>query len=273
MVMRMRTPLSLCALALVGFVGAGCQRLDGGDASGGGPSSMSAGNDDDTGGGTLLASGGDESSEDGGGIMGSGCDPVAQTDCDPGEKCTATLSGAGLTYACVGEVGTLQEQETCTVSLEDGLDGCFAGTVCLGDESGTCRPLCEGENDCEDGLCVEDPFDTVPHCAADCSPFEPSCPSPLECRRQGDRFVCLDPAEGDVGGAGAECQVAQDSGCSEGHVCVPGALVPGCETTSCCVTLCDLDSVDGCPAPATCNAAIGTPAPGFESIGACFVPA
>ncbi|MEM6292899.1 MAG: hypothetical protein AAGA54_16610 [Myxococcota bacterium] len=270
----MKTSLSLLALALVVSAGVGCQRLDGGGDDGGGPSTMSAGNLDDSGGGTLLESGDDGSSDDGGGgIMGSGCDPVEQADCDPGEKCTAVLAGAGLAYACVSEVGTLQPQESCTVNLEDGLDGCVAGTVCLGDETGTCRPLCEAENDCTGGLCVEDPFDDVPHCAADCSPFEPSCPSPSECRRRGDRFVCLDPSEGDVGGAGSECQVEQDSGCAEGHVCVPGALVPNCETTSCCVTLCDLDSVDSCASPATCNAAIGSPAPGFESIGACFVPA
>jgi hypothetical protein len=37
--------------------------------------------------------------------------------------------------------------------------------------------------------------------------------------------------------------------------------------------LCDLGGADPCDVPATCNAVIDAPAPGFEGIGACFVPA
>jgi len=159
------------------------------------------------------------------------------------------------------------------VSLSDGLDDCAAGSVCLGDEAGTCRPLCESESDCTGALCIEDPFAGVPHCANDCSPFEPSCASGLQCRRQSDRFSCIDPVPGDDGGPGEPCSIIDDAGCAGGLVCISGALVPGCGTQGCCVTLCDLDAQSTCSAPTTCTPALESPAPGFEAIGACFVPA
>lgn len=264
------------ALALATLCG--CQRLDGDDDSGSGSgngNSESAGNiDDDGGGGTLLSDGNASEAESSGGSEAmEGCDAVLQTDCDEGEKCTAILSGGVVQYTCVTDDGMLETDATCTVSLTDGLDGCLSGLVCLGDDAGTCRPHCDTANDCEASLCLEDPIHEVRHCAAQCSPFEPLCPSTLQCRRRGDRFACVDPQEGDVGGAGTTCNLADDGGCAAGLLCVPGALAPGCENANCCVPLCDLSSADSCNAPATCNGALIAPAPGFENVGACFVPA
>ncbi len=253
---------------------AGCQRLDAEDDGNDSGDSVSNGNATTEGGGTLIGSGGDTTEgEDDEEDPSDGCDPVAQTGCGGGEKCTALISGAGLAYACVTDSGPLQPQEACQVSLDDGIDGCSAGYVCLGEEDGICRAHCASESNCPSGLCLEDANDSVLHCADECSPFEPSCPSPLQCRRRGDRFACVDGQQGDVGGAGSDCMVEADIGCGEGLLCVPGALVPACETTNCCVPLCDLDAVDSCSAPSTCSAALGTAAPGFENIGACFVPA
>ena len=44
-------------------------------------------------------------------------------------------------------------------------------------------------------------------------------------------------------------------------------------TDNCCTALCDLSGADPCIAPATCVQVLMGPAPGFEDIGACFVPA
>ena len=220
---------------------------------------------------SLLQGASEDGSDDGG--MEFGCNPVTSAECGVGEKCTAVLEGSSPSFACVGETGTQGIGESCDVSLDDGLDGCTLGSVCLGDEAGTCRPLCNSATDCTSAQCLNDPIHGVPHCAADCSPFEPTCAGALQCRRQSDRFSCVDALPGDVGGEGDPCELQSDAGCGEGLMCIPGALVPGCTSGGCCVSLCDLDSVDPCDAPATCNNALEAPAPGFESIGACFVPA
>ncbi len=269
--MRIFSSWASVGLAVVSL--AGCQRLDGGDEPNTPPDTdgMSAGNLDDVSGGSLLESGGEDTGSDE--DPQEECNPVTGAPCTEGEKCTVIRSGGSFDYVCVGESGTTPLGNACTVSLQDGLDGCTAGSVCLGADAGTCRPLCKSNADCEGATCVADPFDGVPHCADDCSPFEPACAGMLQCRRQGDRFSCLDALPGDVGGGGDACQLQGDAGCGEGFVCLSGALVPGCGTAGCCVSVCDLDAADTCSAPSTCTSVLEGPAPGFEAIGACFVPA
>jgi len=250
----------------------GCQRLDDSNTQPGGDVPFDTDAFDEGDSSDSLLQGASEGGSEGGGLE-FGCNPVTNADCSEDEKCTAVLAGASLSYACVGETGTQGIGESCDISLDDGLDGCTVGTVCLGDEIGTCRPLCNGDGDCTSAQCLEDPIHDVPHCAADCSPFEPSCGSGLQCRRQSDRYSCIDPLPGDVGGEGEPCELQSDAGCGEGLMCITGALVPSCTSSGCCVSLCDLDALDPCNAPSTCNAALEAPAPGFESIGACFVPA
>jgi len=261
---------SLCLAGLVVF---GCQRVDGDEANDDGNTPVDTDIDDDgLSGGSLLESGTFSDEDDDGGIEVM-CNPVTSMECNDGEKCTVVLQGGAPTFACVGEAGSTAIGEDCTVSLEDGLDGCTAGSVCLGEDAGTCRPLCDSPVDCTSALCLEDPIHGVPHCAPDCSPFEPACSSLLQCRRQHDRFSCVDALPGDVGGTGEPCSLQGDAGCGQGLMCVTGALVPDCATAGCCTPLCDLDGGAGCSAPATCSPALEGPAPGFESVGACFVPA
>ena len=106
-----------------------------------------------------------------------------------------------------------------------------------------------------------------------CTPFASPCPTPLACRRNGDRFSCQFLAAGDVGGPGDACGVTDDAGCAPGLVCLPGALVPDCTNDNCCAPVCDTTDADPCIAPASCLPIIESPAPGFDTIGACFVPA
>ena len=265
------TCILLGSLALLAL---GCQRLDEPDddpTSGGGPVDTGAGpggddnpfesDDDDD---ALDESGG------GGGEM--ACDPTFQTGCNPNERCTVV--GTGPIFGCVPDDGSLEPGDPCTV-VGGGADGCPAGFACVAGEGGdgTCLQLCLGSADCDQAVCESAAAGSVPFCADDCSPFESLCPAPLACRRNGERFSCQVPSPDDVGGPGAPCGIEEDAGCGSGTVCIPGALVPECTEPNCCAPLCDLEAMDACGAPATCNAVLAAPAPGFEAIGACFVPA
>jgi hypothetical protein len=264
----LHAPLGSLALGLALAV-SGCQRLaveDRGDPWQDIP-------EDDTGVGTFSP-GDDDDDDDGGGGLESGCNPIDQTGCDADQKCTAVLiPGEHDAYACVSDSGLLEPFSPCTASLHDGLDGCPAGYVCLeGAETGACVPLCLTHGNCDDGLCVYHSVDQIRHCADECSPFSPSCVTPLECRRGSDRFLCKFPTVGDTGTQGDPCDPDEDSGCSAGFACLPGALVPGCTDGNCCTSLCDLSGPEPCTAPSTCHSVLANPAPGFGDIGACFVP-
>jgi hypothetical protein len=248
-----------------------CQQLPESAEDDDGP--VTTATDGTTGGGSFLPIS-SESGDPGGEAGESECDPVAQTGCGADERCTAQKVGASVVYTCVADTGIFDPFGSCTPALTTGDDGCPAAYACLGTETqGACVPLCLGDGDCSGGVCRPDPFDFVPHCANDCSPFEPSCPSPLQCRRHEDRFACSFAREEDVGVAGDPCMLTDDAGCASGFACIPGELVPGCTETNCCTPLCDLGGADPCPSPTTCALATESPAPGFEHIGACFVPA
>lgn len=269
--MRACLALSLVLLSLP----LGCQRLPEDDeGGGGGPSDPT-----DPTSGTFLP--GDEGRPDGADDSeetegpGSTCDPVDQTGCSSGQKCTAIVTGGAVSYTCATAPGGLGPSEACNASPSDGIDECPAGYACLADEAeaALCAPLCQAHADCTQALCVAARETGIPYCANDCSPFESPCPTPLQCRRNGDRFSCLFLGIGDVGGEGEGCDVTDDAGCGAGMVCLPGALLPGCAHDNCCASVCDTSEADPCQTPATCLPILQNPAPGFESIGACFVPA
>jgi len=250
----------------------GCQRLPGDE---GDPPPSTDPTDDGPGGTLLPPSNNDDDNADETGDSMNACDPTSQVGCTTDEKCTAILSGGEVIYACVADSGTLNPSAPCTASHEDGIDGCAAGTVCLEDEGGNgiCSLLCETNGDCEQADCLRARESDIPYCAADCSPFGSFCPAPTQCRRNGNRFSCSFIGLADVGGDGSPCAISQDGGCAPGLVCVPGALVPNCGSDNCCVGLCDVGDSDPCASPSTCNAILTGAAPGFEDIGACFVPA
>lgn len=248
----------------------GCQRLPGtGEDSGSGPSS-----DDTTGFATLLP--GDENDDAADAETGSNnvCDPASQTGCPMGQKCTAIVTAGEVVYTCAAAPGGLDPYEACVASLTDGIDGCPAGFACIADEAGAglCAALCEANGDCEQGQCVPARESDIPYCADDCNPFASACPAPLQCRQNGDRFSCEFLGVGDVGGTGAACAPMEDAGCAPGLVCLPGALIPDCSTDNCCTTVCDTTDANPCVSPSSCIPLLSGAAPGFESIGACFVP-
>lgn len=271
---------SVCAVTLL-LATTACQRIP----DEGGPITSAGGGGGDTGGtfgpGTFgtadptnnPADGSDVGDDEGGGEP--PCDPVEQSGCNDAERCTVVGSDDGEpTFGCVSDSGALQPFDACTADAA-GQDGCPAGHACVADIAGegACMPLCATSNDCDLGSCTTSTFGVIPYCADDCSPFEPLCAAPTQCRRNGERFSCRVPQESDVGGAGSPCIQLDDGGCTSGLICVPGALVPDCTEQNCCAPLCDVDELGACASPATCSPALEAPAPGFESIGACFVPA
>ncbi len=239
------------------------------------------------GGGGTDTDGGGGADTDGGEIPGDvvfECDPMAQDCPNNGEKCAPILSsGAQNLYTCVQDSGGLTLFDPCTPDPATGVDQCAPGLVCLDDANGVglCLELCLSETDCEQALCLDDPFERVPYCALECDPFNPLCAPGVDCRRERDRFTCKFAEDGDDGFVLDPCDSGTDEGCGSGVVCIPGALIPGCEAAGCCTPVCNSDddqSLAECQsaldsAAASCVPLFVSPAPGFEGYGACLVPA
>jgi hypothetical protein len=278
----LQTPLSSVArvAALVALAAAvvACQRVPDESLS-------SAGSDETTGGSSSGSSSTGAASNSGNDSSGSvlpeyRCDPADITSCADDEKCTAVFQGPYQNlYQCVPNDTANQLYESCAPSPYDGQDGCPPGTYCGVDSfdntTGRCVPLCKKDVDCGAGACLTNPFDQVPYCGDACDPLQPSCADGLQCRRGQSSFACSFYAiELDIGEYSAQCYPEYDVGCREGYICLPGALVPACAspTEYCCTDVCD-QGADPCDSPASCNEIFTDPLPGFEWVGACYVPA
>jgi hypothetical protein len=118
------------------------------------------------------------------------CDPVAQTGCDPGEKCTFIPDEVNPDefHTFCGPDGTGQLGGACANDPVSGLDDCVAGLFCL---NGICQEICSSAPD--------------------------SCPSGYSCTE----FV--NPVLVDAPGTGfclVECNpLAEPTGCGEGEAC------------------------------------------------------
>lgn len=267
-------PVRLALLSLVALAAVACQRVPGDDE----PMEESSGTD--SGGEVVTDSGLDAE----GGNNNNGpqfeCEPGDETSCSMGQKCTAVSDGGPQNhFKCVPDDGKLLPGDDCTPASGTGQDGCTSGHVCLvsglDDTQGRCLAACRNDDDCEPDACEISPFTLTTFCAAACDPLAPACDSGFGCRQSEDRFTCsMTLDETDIGQPGEPCDVFNLRGCADNLACMPGALVPGCASQSCCTTVCDLAAGDGqCPGGTLCNQMFATPAPGFESIGACFVPA
>lgn len=206
------------------------------------------------------------------------CDPNDEEACPEGEKCTPLeMGGKQNVYDCVEDTLEHGLFEDCEPAPKTGKDGCPAGSVCLGEdfdsENGLCLPMCKSGGDCELALCIGHVFTKVQHCSDHCDPLLPMCGNPkLDCLHTEDRFTCKYATEEDDGSYGEPCDGISDRGCAQGAVCLQGEVVPGCAAGFCCTTVCDLDEPDPCTSPATCNPLEMAAPPGFEHIGACYVP-
>lgn len=208
------------------------------------------------------------------------CEPGDDGDCPSGEKCTAISKGGPQNhFECVPDDGVLIPGDECTPAEGTGQDGCTSGHVCLRTDPdaqlGRCLEACRNDADCGAGSCRESPYTLTTFCAAACDPIVPECEAGFGCRQSADRFVCdMLLTETDVGQAGASCSEVALRGCAASLACLNGALIPGCFGSACCADVCDLTVGDaGCPSGTLCRPLFTSPAPGFENVGACYVPA
>jgi hypothetical protein len=209
-----------------------------------------------------------------------GCDPGDEKSCPTGEKCTAISEGGPQNhFQCVPDDGMLIPGDECTPAEGTGQDGCTTGHVCLRNDPdaqlGRCLAACTNDDDCEPGACQESPYTLTTFCADPCDPIVPECDMGFNCHQTDDRFVCdMLLSDTDIGQAGEPCDAVGLRGCAANLACLNGALVPGCFGQSCCATVCDLTVGDEqCPSPTLCRPLFTAPAPGFENVGACYVPA
>ena len=265
-----RPTVSTRALLLGLLLLGACQRVPLGDLPA---------DDDMTGSTSGPAQVTDGPADDGGGGLRFDCEPGDDRSCGPGEKCTAISDGGPQNhFICVPDDAAILPGDECTPAEGTGQDRCATGYACLrsqpGDALGRCFPLCRNNDDCEPGACETSPYTLTPFCADPCDPLAPACPPGLACRQTEDRFVCgMNIAEVDVGQSGELCDFSQRRGCAENLICMPYALVAGCSFSACCTTVCELDGLGPqCSAPALCRSPFAQPAPGFEALGACYVP-
>ena len=215
------------------------------------------------------------------------CD-LFQQDCPTGEKCMPWGNDGGAAWnstrcapvaAAPGAPG-----DPCTVegSAVSGIDDCERGAMCLeldANNHGTCHALVSGSR--TNPMCL-DKFGppelasggAFNRCRLSCSPLESSCPDGQGCYyksalyHEGGLFGCAHDGSGAIGNTGDACEFVQ--GCDNGHACVAGRLVPGCESPGCCAPHCDLDA-PACPEGTTCQEWWWDhgPPPGQEDVGVC----
>jgi len=199
---------------------------------------------------------------------GNGCDPVAQTGCDPGDACDvisrADLEGTVTHLTDCRRADAVAPPNRCVAGMT-----CAPGALCV-NLSGArhCMQICAGEADCAGPtqclqLDAEVPFGV---CTADCDLLaNTGCPAGLDClagtipRVDGGRTTaafCVAAGAVPIGGS---CDSAA-FGCEAPAACIGGR----------CVALCDRAASD-CTPPATCQAfSEGDPAVSGTPVGVCL---
>jgi hypothetical protein len=132
-----------------------------------------------------LADAGDhDAGGDGGGVVDPACDPVAQSGCGPGQKCTYVIDEAGppqLSRTQCADDGTVAIDGACGLQSETVpiFDNCVAGAYCIDD---VCKKICSNApNSCDDGFVCStyvDTFEDFPDvgvCVPGCDPVSQNC--------------------------------------------------------------------------------------------------
>ncbi len=157
------------------------------------------------------------------------CDPVAQTGCTGGEKCTITVFGIpGCAPAGDANVG-----RDCTTSPDD----CAPGTFCTTEEfdaaEGICLQFCIPSNrDCGCGksCAFNPPFETYDYgvCAPPCDPLVQACTGGRACYLDdyGNTSCVLPWREG---GQDESCFIFES--CGVGLTCLGGTCKAFCDVT------------------------------------------
>ncbi|MEM7158075.1 MAG: ribulose phosphate epimerase [Myxococcota bacterium] len=230
--------------------------------------------------------------EDTDGVIVPGCDIFAQ-DCPEDEKCMPYANDGGGSWNATQCVpisdNPAQPGDTCYVegSGTSGYDDCDIASMCWDVDpetnAGTCVPMCAGDPSaplCEDpdAACTVTNEGVIALCLPSCDPLVQDCAEGQACYPVADEWVCAPDASGEMGAAGDSCEFINV--CSPGNICVGAAAWPDCQgSVGCCSPVCDLEDVDAdaeCPGTGqTCQPWYeeGDAPPGYESVGACALPA
>ena len=217
---------------------------------------------------------------------------VWDQDCGDGEKCNPYADDGGPIWnaaKCVqiaNDPG--QPGDPCEVfgGGTSGEDTCDIGAMCWAnneDGTGVCIGLCGGTQN--NPLC-DDVDDTctiwnegfLPLCSPTCHPLAQDCQiDAMGCYPtiDGD-FTCLFDSSGDTSGAFADpCQAV--NACDEGLLCGGAAIVPECNSASCCTEFCDLMGEQSCSGAADGQECLpffeeGETPPDYTDVGFCGIP-
>ena len=187
--------------------------------------------------------------------VGSNCDPVANSGCPLGQKCTAIVdsqSPLDMRTDCAPD-GDIPEDGSCFRDDQTGYDDCVGGFWCLG---GRCVSICsQAPDNCPtDQACVQflgmfTDRDNVGLCqpgchpstrAADCLTGEGCYPllatGKSTCSAPGSLLTTGAACDGTAGTQGCDCQTL--NGCEVGYGCVL-SNAPSGATGLVCAYLCD----------------------------------
>jgi hypothetical protein len=198
------------------------------------------------------------------------CDPVCQTGCKCGEKCSVSSAGALTCNAPAGST-RLREGESCDLvsggtSLQT--DACAPGLVCA---QGACRNRCarhcRTDADCPASTCsvqLAPGFKVCDVPAADCNPLRSLGPTGCAAAAEGC-YLALTVKDGRF----CDCPTSalpEGGPCRASRECLPGlACVDALGTTDFrCRVVCDLaGAVSGCTAGASCRPLNGSTQYGY----------
>ncbi|MCA9606332.1 MAG: hypothetical protein KC619_12085 [Myxococcales bacterium] len=185
------------------------------------------------------------------------CDPVLQTGCGAGDRCTWVAGVAGFTNGdtrCVPD-GTIPVFQPCTASAGGVPDDCVAGTFCGPSADLGCTPICDPAATSPSHFCEQAPtiFDDRPNAGyryyPACTLPWHECPAPEGCFEReaheagaGIAFCHLPDTPGAVG---ATCVTQRD--CDRLNVCIRGTCERLCLDPSF-----NPELPDTCPAGTAC---------------------
>lgn len=223
-----------CGEGSGGSAGAGASGGEGGEAD--------VGNAGDSGApGTGNAGAGGQGGADGG----PACDPVLQTGCGAGQKCTSVPSDDPATSiaGCVDD-GTVAAGDACTRTEDENVDDCAAGSFCVAPPGGGgtlhCRTFCDSTDDATcDGACglYEGLFPaggTSGLCEPRCDLLDPQCESGLMCTFAPDSAPFCSNEIDTPTTLGEPCTFLNE--CEDGLGCIQESLS---STDTVCGFLCD----------------------------------
>lgn len=221
------------------------------------------------------------------------CD-LERQECAPGLKCMpystdgASLWNDSACFPIVPDPADLGEPCQWFGEPWSGYDDCGFAQVCwqvYEDQPGECKGLClfSDPEDWDSSYC-EDAAATPNFgcetcfcvCEVPCDPLGQICGDGLECQPDGDLFLCVPDASGELGAYGDPCEYVNV--CDPGLACLNVDAVPGCMgDAGCCSPYCDVTQPNTCPGAAEGQECTpwyqsGEAPPGFENVGVCAVP-